>query len=567
VKRNFLVVSASGQVREALAGSLRDHGYTVTLAANGREAERVVSSVSVDAALIESGLTDVSAERLQTAIRKARPGCRALILTSFEQVRNTPELLRFGRHDYLIRGDRLSDLVLAPFLAQPALQAGAQGDRGYEALIGVIDVLVGLLQIDERFFGGSSHRVTQWARAVAEAMAADADTVRETVVAALLRDVGKAGVEPELLEGREPFSAEQMERMREHVQVGLRLFEHIDFPWKVLPIIRHHHERYDGKGYPDGLQGREIPIGSRIVAVVDSYVAMTAPRNHRAARTPEEALAELIRGAGHHFDPEVVEVFQEVLSKRLDRRRGEGKPRVLIVEPHEGFRKLLKLHLLNMECEVEETSDKERALEAILRQPPQLVLADADADSAETFELLRELREDEALRQVPIALLSRSSNRVLKLRALREGVDDFLAKDDMEGLRARVENILVREALRRESGLRPGPRGITGNLDDLGLADIVQTLVIGMKTACVTIESEGRKGKIWFENGTPRHARVRGHDGEAAFFEMVSWRSGAFVIQHGVRCKKQTLVADAMYLLMEGMRLMDEAGGTESAAS
>lgn len=569
MKRNFLVVASNAQVREGLAGDLRAKGYSVTRAVSGTEAERIVRSVAVDAVLVESNLPDMTGDELTERVRKIRPDCRSVILTSFEQVRNTPGQLRFGSGDYLLRSGQVIDLLHAPYVAAREGSTSAYGQRSTVSLIHVIDIIVGLLELDERHFGGFSHQAMELARAVAEGLSGEEETIQEVVLATLLRDTGKAGVSPEVLTETGWFTEEQREMMKNHVESSVRLFEHVDFPWKVLPIIRHHHERYDGKGYPDGLRGREIPMGARIVAVVDAYVALTSGRNHRGAFDGEQALTMLIAEAGRQFDPEVVEAFQKVLDKRRGGRKKRRKPQILIADAHTEFRRLLKMRLLNDGCEVLETEDYETTLGTMLKEPPDLVLLDLDADPAAAFQLLQELRQDDSLRRVPLALLSRSSDRILKIRALRQGVDDFLGKDsDLDELAARVENILTREAVRRESSLQPVRRGITGDLETLGLPEIIQTLVMGMKTACVTLRRNGSVGRIWLDNGAARHAEAGELEGDPAFFEMVRWSSGEFVIEHGVRCKQATLTHDAMFLLMEGLRMIDESrGGGAQAAS
>jgi response regulator RpfG family c-di-GMP phosphodiesterase len=429
-------------------------------------------------------------------------------------------------------------------------------------------VLVGLLELDDQFFGGTSHKVMELARETAVALSADEETVQEIVLATLLRDTGKIDVELGIFAEPGPLSEAQKKKMQEHVSASLRLFEHIDFPWKVLPIVRHHHERYDGKGYPDGLKGREIPMGARIVAIVDAYIALTSDRTHRDALAPELALDELVRQAGRQFDPEVVEAFQGVLDKRLNRRKSKRKASVLLADQNEEFRRLLRRGLLNDGLQVQETSSYQDALKTLLEHPPDLVLVDIDADANEAFQLLQEIREDKKLCRLPFAFLSGNSDRVTKIRALREGVDDFLHKTaDLEELVAHVQNVLTRESIRRD-GQRPrARRGISGDLENLGLPDIVQTLVMGMKSACVTLSSAGRTGKIWFDNGAARHAQADGKEGEQAFFEMVSWTTGEFVIEHGVMCKKTSLKQDAMFLLMEGLRLMDEAESDKTQAA
>ena len=562
VKRNFLVVAADAQLRETIANDLSSQGYTVTRASSGHEAERAFSSVTFDAVLVESHLPDIPAKELRARLKKSRPDCRVITLSNYDLARKSPTQLQLGEDDYVIHADQVYELLRDPFEAFMKGPAASFTDRGIDALIQVVDVLVGLIEVDDHTFGGSSHKAMRLSRAVAEEMGADNETIQELVVATLLRDLGKVNVEAEIREGRHAFSDEERGKMEEHVDASARLFEHVDFPWKILPIIRHHHERYDGAGCPDGLRGREIPMGARIVAVVDAYVAMTVTHGDES-KEPDEALEVLVGQAGRQFDPEVVEVFQQVLDKQLT-RKAKGKPRVLLADPQEDFRRLLKMRLLNEGLEVEEAADLDRAMELLLKHPPDLVLADIDDDSAGAFLLFQEIRADETLCRVPFAFLSRTGNREHKIRALRHGADDFLTKsDDMEELVARAENILTREAIRSEQESRPRRRGITGDLENLSLPDIVQTLAMGMKTACLTLTRDGKQGRIWFENGAAKHSETPELNGEEAFYDMVRWTTGDFLIEHGVRCEKTSLERDAMYLLMEGLRKLDEALDSE----
>ncbi len=560
MKRNFVVVAASAQVREALAGELRALGYTVTRATTGEAAEKIVGSVAVDAVIVESHLPDRRAEELRERLIELRPECRVVVVTSFEQVRNTPEQLRFGADDYLLRYDQILDLLQAPYLAAREGTGASTAKRERAALVHVIDVLVSLLELDDRHFGGFSHHAMRLARAVAEELSGDEETVTEVVLATLLRDVGKVDVEPDLLNESGWYSDAQRERMRTHVAASLKLFEHVDFPWKVLPIIRHHHERYDGAGYPDGLRGRDIPIGARIVSVVDAFVAVTSGRTHRGAFDPEQALTMIAAEAGKQFDPEVVEALQKVLDKRRAAGGRGERPAVMLANVRDAFRKVIKMGLVNEGCEIREPDGLPEATQQLLKDRPELVLADVDNDREEVFRFLREIRENPVTCRQPVAFLTRRPDRLLKLRALREGADEFLVKsDDLTEVVARVHNILTREAARRDGRATVHRRGITGDLENLGLADIVQTLVVGLKTARVTLTSAKRQGQIWFENGAARHAEVGELKGERAFYDLVTWTSGEFVIEHGVRTREHTLHRDAMFLVMEGLRLLDES--------
>jgi len=244
---------------------------------------------------------------------------------------------------------------------------------------------------------------------------------------------------------------------------------------------------------------------------------------------------------------------------------------VQIVDPDRQFRRLLRLRLQDAGLEVVEAVSHDKALETMLKSPPELVLVDLDSGPPAAFQLLQEMQQDPALARMPIAFLSRRRDRVARLRALRQGVDDFLDKrEDVVELVARIENILIREAIRARGESRRNRRGITGDLENLSLAEIIQTLAIGMKTACVSVRSAGREGRIWFEAGAPRHAATGALTGEPAFYEMVRWTAGEFVIEHGQRSRQSSLSKDAIFLLMEGLRLMDESGGapvTSQAAS
>jgi DNA-binding response OmpR family regulator len=223
------------------------------------------------------------------------------------------------------------------------------------------------------------------------------------------------------------------------------------------------------------------------------------------------------------------------------------------------FRKLLQLRLVNDGYDLRCVAKADEALEMILASPPDLVLAEVDSEASDAFQLLREIRKDPAYQHIPFAFLAGADSRLLKIRALRQGVDDFLVKDtDLEELLARIENILNRESARRGNGLKRARRGVTGQLENLGLPDIVQTLANGMKTAVVVLDSGDQSGRIWFRDGAVVHAKYGELVGELAFHAMARWKTGTFAIEHGVKNRRTTIECDPMFLVMESMRLMDE---------
>jgi len=136
------------------------------------------------------------------------------------------------------------------------------------------------------------------------------DTERSTLhMAALVYDIGKVGIPVDVLNRRGDLSAEDKVTIRSHPEVGKRLLESATRLSALAPIVLHHHERWDGSGYPDGLRGEQIPFEARVIALCDAWQAMVSERPYRPALTPEEAVAELRAGAGRQFDPGLVEVF------------------------------------------------------------------------------------------------------------------------------------------------------------------------------------------------------------------------------------------------------------------
>jgi putative nucleotidyltransferase with HDIG domain len=161
-----------------------------------------------------------------------------------------------------------------------------------------------------------TEEVVRLAVAVATELELDLDGVQQVELGAVLHDIGKVRVPEAILNKASALTDEEWAVMRTHPEVGERILRPIKSLEAILPIVRHHHERWDGRGYPDGLAGRAIPLGARIVAVCDAYRAMTEDRPYRNALPAEEARAELQRCAGTQFDPECVELLLRALDKR-----------------------------------------------------------------------------------------------------------------------------------------------------------------------------------------------------------------------------------------------------------
>lgn len=169
--------------------------------------------------------------------------------------------------------------------------------------------------VDVRDHAGShSKKVNQYAVALAEALNLEPLEVSRLSTCAFLHDVGKIGINDDILNKREKLTEEEWEAIKVHPRLGAAIASHARHLAPCIPGILCHHERYDGTGYPRGLKGEQIPLEARILALADSYAAMTSERYYSDALSPEQAVEEIKRGAGTQFDPHLVEVFLSVLS-------------------------------------------------------------------------------------------------------------------------------------------------------------------------------------------------------------------------------------------------------------
>jgi len=178
-----------------------------------------------------------------------------------------------------------------------------------EELMATINTLVGLIELKDKYTGGHSQRVRKWAGSIARAMGLSFNEVRDVEIAASLHDIGKIGIAELILNKPAELTEGEYEAIKNHPVVGENTLSGLEFFRNAGKIIRHHHEAYNGSGYPDKLAGEEIPIGARIICVADAYDAMISDRAYRKGMTNGDAIEELRRLAGIQFDPEVVETF------------------------------------------------------------------------------------------------------------------------------------------------------------------------------------------------------------------------------------------------------------------
>jgi putative two-component system response regulator len=321
-----LVVDDDDQVRHAIARVIEGHGLATLEAASGDEAltilEREGGVPLVISDIHMAGMDGVSF--LREALGRY-PEMAVVMLSGVSDVATAVECLKLGAMDYIAkpviveevraRVDKAlekRDLLLQNRFYQRHLESRVRelDRRNRQSMINGVKTLVHALEAKDAYTSGHSARVSRYAVQTAVRLGYTGDLLDQIRLGGELHDIGKIGTREDILHKPAPLSTEEFDHIQEHTVLGEKILSpFLSESPMVLRIVRHHHERMEGGGFPDALKGEDIPREARVVAVVDAFDAMTTNRAYRQPRTPLEAVDELRRCAGPHFDPEVVEAF------------------------------------------------------------------------------------------------------------------------------------------------------------------------------------------------------------------------------------------------------------------
>jgi diguanylate cyclase (GGDEF)-like protein len=186
--------------------------------------------------------------------------------------------------------------------------------------LNIIYALAATVDAKDHYTYGHSKKVSEYAVALSEALSLPEDRITTIRAAALLHDIGKIGIPDSILNKEGTLTKEEWEKVKAHPQDGVEILRHVISLVNCLPAILHHHEHYDGNGYPAGLQGDSIPLEARILSIADAYDAITSLRPYHERLSPQQALDELKRCAGTQFDPELVDIFCKAMEPTLVKR-------------------------------------------------------------------------------------------------------------------------------------------------------------------------------------------------------------------------------------------------------
>lgn len=286
---------------------LKRDDYTAITASNGLEALELVEREAPDLILL-----DVTMPRLDgfaVCQRLKDNEATALIpvtmLTGLDDREHRQRGVEVGADDFLTKPFEQS-LLRARIRSQLRIKRLTDQLERTERVIFMLALAV---EAKDAYTEGHLRRLSRYSEQLAMAAALPQERLKAIRFGGLLHDIGKISVDDAILRKPGALTSEEYEQIKQHPEYGARIVAPMRFAGEVAPIIRHHHERWDGAGYPDGLRGEDIPVGARIVAIVDAYDAMMTDRPYRKALGLDETLRRLREGRGREWDPQLLDLF------------------------------------------------------------------------------------------------------------------------------------------------------------------------------------------------------------------------------------------------------------------
>jgi putative nucleotidyltransferase with HDIG domain len=328
-----------------ISATLERQGFDVQMASSGREALEILDRNAFDLVLTDIVMQDGNGIALLDRIHGQLPQLPVVMVTAIHDISVAIDSMRRGAYDYLLKPFEREHLVSTVKRAldhRQALQDSHNYQQNLEQVVTArtemlrqamenlehsydvtLEALGDALDLKDSETEGHSKRVTAYTIALARAMGISPAQIKIIARGAFLHDIGKMAIPDDILRKPGKLTEEEQKVMREHCSRGYHMLRKIPFLSEAAEIVFSHQEHYDGSGYPSGLAGNEIPVGSRIFAVADTLDAITSDRPYRKARSFDAAREEILSYSGTQFDPGVVEVFLKIPNELWHELRSE----------------------------------------------------------------------------------------------------------------------------------------------------------------------------------------------------------------------------------------------------
>lgn len=325
---NLLVVDDEETIRNLLYEKLHDMGYNCDTARDGKECvEKFAMGTRYDVVLLDIQMPNMNGIETLKNLKSIDPDISVIIISASRDIEDVRSALKLGAYDFIFKPFNILDVesVLERAVERSnLLKQNKDYQQNLEKKVvdqttelvklysGTLEAMVKALDLREKETGFHSYRVTEYSVRLARKLKIKDPEISVIAKGALLHDIGKIGVPDNILLKPGKLTDEEWEIMKKHPQLGYDMLKNIDFLEDAANIVLHHHEHYDGSGYPGGLSGKDIPLGARIFSVVDALDAMTSDRVYRKAFSFEKSFDIIRSAAGTQFDPDVVDGFCDI---------------------------------------------------------------------------------------------------------------------------------------------------------------------------------------------------------------------------------------------------------------
>lgn len=331
--RKYKIIGVDDEegILDSLRVLLEDTSYEFVRITNPVEAIERVRQEHFDLMLLDFMMTPLHGDEVVEEIRKFNKELYILLLTGHKDLAPPLETIkRLDIQGYCEKSDKFDQLLL---LIESAIKSVKQMDeikrinekledskeQLEQAYLDMVQTLRYTVEAKDSYTRGHSDRVSEYSVLIGEKLGLPAEQIKTLRIGGLFHDIGKIGIPDSILLKPAKLTDEEYSQIKNHPSIGAHILGSAAIFQDIIPIVKHHHERYDGNGYPSKLKGEEIPYLARIAAVADTFDAMTSRRSYRGPIDVEHVKEEIKRCEGTQFDPQIAEVFIEILNNDFDK--------------------------------------------------------------------------------------------------------------------------------------------------------------------------------------------------------------------------------------------------------
>jgi putative two-component system response regulator len=330
-KGNVLVVDDDDSVCVSIKEILKDKFNQLILANSARAALEVIckningQSCTIDLVISDICMSQMDGLQLLKAIKNKNPNVEVIVMTGYPNPENTLSALRLGASDYIVKPFQAPEVIDSVMRVMEKHKDSITAEKMINDLRSAIqknysattDALIMAIDAKDNYTKEHCARVADLMVEFSKRCGIDEETMELLRKVSLLHDIGKIGVREEVLNKNGALTPEEREEIKTHSFLGYQIVQPVEFLGKGRDVLLYHQERYDGGGYPAGLKGDTIPIGARMLAIVDSYDAMVSDRPYRNKFPVNVALDEIERCSGTQFDPKLVRIFVKMIREKI----------------------------------------------------------------------------------------------------------------------------------------------------------------------------------------------------------------------------------------------------------